>query len=36
MAKIEKIYDDSENGRVYCDKSIMLSIINLAAKEIAG
>ena len=36
MAKIEKIYDDSENGRVYCDKSIMLSIINLAAKEISG
>jgi uncharacterized alkaline shock family protein YloU len=36
MAKIEKVYDDSQNGRVYCDKSIMLSIINLAAKEISG
>lgn len=36
MAKIEKVYDNSENGRVYCDKSIMLSIINLAAKEISG
>ena len=30
------IYQKSENGKVYCGKNIMLSIINLAAKEISG
>ena len=27
---------DSDNGKVFCNKNIMLSIINLAAKEISG
>ena len=30
------IYEKNENGKVYCGKNIMLSIINLAAKEISG
>jgi len=30
------VYEKNENGKVYCGKSIMLSIINLAAKEISG
>lgn len=30
------IYEKNENGKVYCGKNIMLSIINLSAKEISG
>ena len=30
------VYEKNENGKVYCGKNIMLSIINLAAKEISG
>ena len=30
------IYEKNENGKVFCGKNIMLSIINLAAKEISG
>ena len=30
------LYEKTENGKVYCGKNIMLSIINLAAKEISG
>ena len=30
------IYENNNNGKVYCGKNIMLSIINLAAKEISG
>ena len=30
------IYEKNENGKVYFGKNIMLSIINLAAKEISG
>ncbi len=36
MAFNGNLYDDSNNGKVYCNKNIMLSIINLAAKEISG
>ena len=31
-----QIYDKSDDGKVYCGKNIMLSIINLSAKEISG
>jgi len=31
-----ELYEKNEEGRVYCGKNIMLSIINLAAKEISG
>ncbi len=31
-----ELYEKTEEGRVYCGKNIMLSIINLAAKEISG
>ena len=30
------LYDKNEDGKVYCGKNIMLSIINLSAKEISG
>ena len=30
------LYDKNQDGKVYCGKNIMLSIINLAAKEISG
>ncbi len=36
MAFNGNIYEDSNNGKVFCNKNIMLSIINLAAKEISG
>ncbi|NCB48599.1 MAG: Asp23/Gls24 family envelope stress response protein [Clostridia bacterium] len=31
-----ELYEKNDEGRVYCGKNIMLSIINLAAKEISG
>ena len=33
---ISNLYDKNDDGKVYCGKNIMLSIINLAAKEISG
>ena len=30
------LYEKNEDGKVYCGKNIMLSIINLSAKEISG
>lgn len=36
MAVKGNIYDDRNDGKVYCNKNIMLSVINLAAKEISG
>ena len=32
----DEIFDKSEEGKVYCGKNIMLSIINLSAKEVSG
>ncbi len=31
-----ELFDKNDEGKVYCGKNIMLSIINLAAKEISG
>lgn len=32
----DDLYENNEAGKVYCGKNIMLSIINLSAKEISG
>lgn len=36
MAIKDNLYDEKSNGKIYCNKNIMLSVINLAAKEISG
>ncbi len=36
MFSNNKLYDKNDDGKVYCGKNIMLSIINLSAKEISG
>ena len=36
MSKKSEIYEKTADGKVYCGKNIMLSIINLSAKEISG
>lgn len=36
MFNNSNLYDKNDDGKVYCGKNIMLSIINLAAKEISG
>ena len=36
MAIRDNIYEDKSDGKIYCNKNIMLSVINLAAKEISG
>ena len=36
MFNNSNLYDKNEDGKVYCGKNIMLSIINLSAKEISG
>ena len=32
----DELFEKSDEGKVYCGKNIMLSIINLSAKEISG
>ena len=36
MFNNNNLYDKNDDGKVFCGKNIMLSIINLAAKEISG
>ena len=36
MFSNNELYEKSDDGKVYCSKNIMLSIINLSAKEISG
>lgn len=32
----DEVFEKNDEGKVYCGKNIMLSIINLSAKEISG
>lgn len=32
----DNVFENNDEGKVYCGKNIMLSIINLSAKEISG
>ena len=36
MFNNSNLYEKNDDGKVYCGKNIMLSIINLSAKEISG
>lgn len=36
MFNNNELYEKNDDGKVYCGKNIMLSIINLSAKEISG
>lgn len=36
MFDSSKLYEENNDGKVFCGKNIMLSIIGLAAKEISG